>query len=108
MSRSAKRPKRAPACSGRQYAILDLQIKNGSDQTLSLNVVVTVPDKSGKAVNPVYVEEAKVSDFAAICCRAARPRSIRLRGASSPRLKVTVVVDFDGVHSSAVFRGGLS
>lgn len=95
---------------GRQYAILDLQIKNGSTKTLSLNtVVVTVLDKNGKAVNPVYVDEAKVSDFAG----DLKPGStVKARYAfavpKSSRSKVTVVVDFDGVHSSAVFRGGLS
>jgi hypothetical protein len=95
---------------GREYAILDLQIKNGSSKALSLNtVVVTVLDKSGKPVNPVYVDEAKVSDFAG----DLKPGStVKARYAfavpKSSRSKVTVVVDFDGVHSSAVFRGGLS
>lgn len=95
---------------GRQYAILDLQIKNGSDQTLSLNtVVVTVLDKSGKAVNPVYVEEAKVSDFAGDLLPGSTAKArYAFAVPKSSRSKVTVVVDFDGVHSSAVFRGGLS
>jgi len=95
---------------GRAYAILDLQIKNGSEKNLSLDtVVVTVLDKSGKPVNPVYVEEAKVSDFAGALKSGA---TVKARYAfavpANSRSKVTVVVDFDGVHSSAVFRGGLS
>lgn len=95
---------------GRAFAVLDLQIVNGSKQTLSLDtVVVTVLDKSGKAVNPVYVEDAKVADFSG----ELKPGStVKARYAfavpASSRSKVTVVVDFDGVHASAVFRGGLS
>lgn len=95
---------------GRQYAILDLQIMNGSNKDLSLDtVVVTVLDKSGKPVNPVYIEDAKVSDFAGDLKAGA---TVKARYAfavpAKSRSKVTVVVDFDGVHSSAVFRGGLS
>lgn len=95
---------------GREYAILDLQIKNGSDKTLSLNtVVVTVLDKSGKSVNPVYVDEAKVSDFAGDLKPGSTAKArYAFAVPKSSRAKVTVVVDFDGVHSSAVFRGGLS
>lgn len=95
---------------GRAYAILDLQIKNGSKKDLSLDsVVVTVLDKSGKPVNPVYIEEANVSDFAGDLKAGA---TVKARYAfavpANSRSKVTVVVDFDGAHSSAVFRGGLS
>lgn len=95
---------------GRAYAILDLQIKNGSKKSLSLDtVVVTVLNKSGRPVNPVYVEEAKVSDFAGELKAGA---TVKARYAFAvpvkSRSKVTVVVDFDGVHTSAVFRGGLS
>ena len=95
---------------GRAYAILDLQIGNGSDKTLSLDTtVVTVLDKNGKAVNPVYVDEAKVADFAGDL-KPGSTANARYAFAvpKSSRSKVTVVVDFDGVHSSAVFRGGLS
>jgi hypothetical protein len=95
---------------GRAYAILDLQIGNGSDKTLSLDTtVVTVLDKNGKAVNPVYVDEAKVADFAGDL-KPGSTANARYAFAvpNSSRSKVTVVVDFDGVHSSAVFRGGLS
>lgn len=95
---------------GRAYAILALEIKNGSERTLSLDtVVITVLDKRDKHVNPVYVAEAKVSDFAG---ELAPGKTSKARYAfavpASSRSKVTVVVDFDGVHTSGVFRGRLS
>lgn len=95
---------------GRAYAILDLQIKNGSDKTLSLDTtVVTVLDKNGKAVSPVYVNEAKVADFAGDLTPGSTAKArYAFAVPKNSRSKVTVVVDFDGVHSSAVFRGGLN
>lgn len=95
---------------GRAYAILSLEIKNGSKRTLSLDtVVITVLDKGNKQVNPVYVEEAKVSDFAGELSpgKTAKAR-YGFAVPTNSRSQVTVVVDFDGIHTSAVFRGGLS
>ncbi len=95
---------------GREHAILVLEIKNGSKRTLSLDtVVITVLDRRDRPVSPVYVEEAKVSDFAGDLAagKTAKARYAFAVPASS-RSKVTVVVDFDGVHTSAIFRGGLS
>lgn len=95
---------------GRAFAILSLEVDNGSKKALSLDtVVVTVLDRAGKPVNPVYVEEAKVSDFngelkAGATAKARYAFAVPVKS----RSKVTVVVDFDGVHTSAVFRGGLS
>lgn len=95
---------------GRQFAVLDLQISNGSKRAMSLDtVVVTVLDKSGDSVPPVYVEEIKVSDFAGEVKAGATARATYAFAVpKSSRSRVTVVVDFDGVHTSAVFRGGLS
>ncbi|MFT3970692.1 MAG: DUF4352 domain-containing protein [Micropruina sp.] len=95
---------------GRAYAILSLEIKNGSQRALSLDaVVVTVLDKSNKPVNPVYVEEANVSDFSGELKPGATAKArYAFAVPVKSRSKVTVVVDFDGVHSSAVFRGGLT
>lgn len=95
---------------GRAYAVLSLEISNGSKKALSLDtVVITVLNKSNKAVPPVYAEKASVADFAG----ELKPgETVKARYAfavpKSSRSKVTVVVDFDGVHTSAVFRGGLS
>lgn len=94
---------------GRAYAVLTLQIANKSKQNLSLDtVVVTVLDKAGKPVAPVYSDEAKASDFAG---RLTAGKTVEARYAfavpTTSRSKVTVVVDFDGIHTSAVFRGEL-
>jgi hypothetical protein len=94
---------------GRAYAVLTLQIANKSKQNLSLDtVVVTVLDKAGKPVAPVYSNEAEVADFAG---RLTAGKTVEARYAfavpKTSRSKVTVVVDFDGVHTSAVFRGEL-
>ncbi|MFT4297061.1 MAG: DUF4352 domain-containing protein [Micropruina sp.] len=94
---------------GRAYAVLDMEIANGSKRTLSLDtVVITVLDKSGKQVNPVYTDEAKVSDFAGELKAGKTAKALYAFAVpTSSRSKVTVVVDFDGVHTSAVFTGGL-
>jgi len=106
----AKETKEGPGrFPGRAYAVLSLEIENGSKQTVPLDtVVVTVLDKSNKPVSSVYVEEAKVSDFSGDLApgKSAKANYAFALPASS-RSKVTVVIDFDGTHTSAVFRGGL-
>lgn len=107
----AKETKEGPGrFPGRAYAVLFLEIDNGSKKTLSLDtVVVTVLDKANKPVAPVYVEEAKVADFAGELKPGKTAKAYYAFALpKSSRSKVTVVVDFDGVHSSAVFRGGLN
>jgi hypothetical protein len=89
--------------------VLTLQIANKSKQNLSLDtVVVTVLDKAGKPVAAVYTDEAKAADFSG---RLTAGKTVEARYAfavpKTSRSKVTVVVDFDGVHTSAVFRGEL-
>lgn len=95
---------------GREYAIITLQVANSSKQNLSTGtVVVTVLDNKDAAVAPVYVAKAKVKDFAGTVKsgKAAKARYAFALPEKS-RSKVTVIVDFDGVHTSAVFRGKLS
>ncbi|HMS36637.1 MAG TPA: DUF4352 domain-containing protein [Arachnia sp.] len=95
---------------GRAYAILSLEIANGGKDPIDLDTtVVTVLDAEDQQVAPVYVEEADVSDFAG---KVKPGKTAKARYAfavpKASRSQVTVVVDFDGVHTSAVFRGGLS
>jgi hypothetical protein len=95
---------------GRAFAVLTLEVTNKSSRDLTMNtVVVTVLDKSGKPVAPVYSDEAKVADFAGTLKKG---KTVRARYAfavpKTSRSKVTVVVDFDGAHTSAVFRGKLN
>lgn len=95
---------------GREYAILTLKAENSSKTALTMQtVVVTVLANDGESVAPVYVAKAKVHDFSGVL---AAGRSTKARYAfavpKTSRSKVTVVVDFDGVHTSAVFRGKLN
>ena len=107
----AKETKKGPGSfPGREYAVLTLRVANKSDRDLSMDtVVVTVLDKADKPVAPVYTDEAEVSDFAG-ALKAGKTASARYAFAvpKSSRSKVTVVVDFDGAHTSAVFRGKLT
>ncbi len=95
---------------GRGYAILSLEILNGGKEPIDLDTtVVTVLDAEDQQIAPVYVEEADVADFAG---KVKPGKTAKARYAfavpKASRSQVTVVVDFDGVHTSAVFRGGLS
>lgn len=107
----AKETKKGPGSfPGREYAVLTLQVVNNSDRNLSMEtVVITVLDNKDQPVAPVYVDEADVSDFAGRL-RAGKKATARYAFAvpRSSRSKVTVVVDFDGAHTSAVFRGELT
>jgi hypothetical protein len=107
----AKETKKGPGSfPGRQYAVLTLQVRNNTDRRLSMEtVVITVLDNKDKPVAPVYTTEADVSDFAGTL-KPGKKASARYAFAvpKSSRSKVTVVVDFDGAHTSAVFRGKLS
>jgi len=106
----AKETKTGPGSfPGRQYAVLTLEVDNSSGRALSMaSVVITVLDRQGRPVPPVYTSEAKVQDFSGTL-KAGRTTRARYAFAvpRSSRSKVTVVVDFDGTHTSAVFRGKL-
>lgn len=94
---------------GRAYAVFALEVTNKSDRDLSMStVIVTVLDKNGTPVAPVYTDEAEVQDFSG---ELKKGKSLQARYAfavpQASRTMVTVVVDFDGAHTSAVFRGKL-
>ena len=95
---------------GREFAVLSLQVDNKSGQALSMaTVVITVLDKDGTPVPPVYSDEADVQDFSGTIKPGATARArYAFAVPKSSRSKVTVVIDFDGRHTSAVFRGKLS
>lgn len=94
---------------GREYAIFALEIINGSTDSFSLDtVVVTVLDASAEPVQPLDVEGADVVDFAGVLKPQGTKKARYAYALPSDSLAgVTVVVDFDNVHSSAVFRGDL-
>lgn len=94
---------------GRPYALLSLEIDNGGRSPINMNTtIVTVLDAEGQQVPPVYVEDEEVADFSGEVKPGAKSKA--RYGFAVPvasRSQVTVVVDFDGIHTSAVFRGGL-
>lgn len=94
---------------GREFALLEMTIENGSKRELSLStVVITVLDSDDQPVDPVYADEAKVQDFSgAVGPGKSVTAKYAFAVAKKSQEKVTVVVDFDGVHTSAVFRGPL-
>ena len=94
---------------GRDYARLTLSIENGSSDPIDLGTsVLTVLDASGAAAVRVYAAEADTVDFAgALAPGDTATASYAFAIPADARDEVTVVVDFDGEHTSAVFRGGL-
>lgn len=95
---------------GREYARITLTLKNGSAHAIDLGTVVpTLLDKSGASLPKVYAEEAKVGDFFGTLAPGKSATAVYAFAVpASSRADVTLVVDFDALHSSAVFRGELS
>jgi hypothetical protein len=93
---------------GREYARLELELSNDSDESIDLGTaVLTVLDASGTPVAPVYAEEAQVRDFSGTL-RPGQKASAVYAFAAAKGSPITLVVDFDALHTSAVFRGELS
>ena len=94
---------------GRGYARLTLELDNGSADPIDLGTsVLTVLDKDDNRVQPVYADEADVQDFAGTL--AAGKTATAVYAFAIPEdshSQITLVVDFDADHTSAVFRGGL-
>lgn len=94
---------------GRAYAVMTLQMSNQSRRPISMaTVVVTVLDAERQPVAPVYSDEVEVQDFSGTLGEGEVARArYAFAVPESSRSEVTVVVDFDGGHTSAVFRGKL-
>ncbi|TDN90827.1 uncharacterized protein DUF4352 [Microbacterium sp. BK668] len=95
---------------GRAFARLSLQLTNGSPEPIDLGTsVLTVLDKDGQPVAPVYAEEAEVRDFSGTLRPGSTATAVYAFAIpEESRSAITLVVDFDAAHTSAVFRGGLS
>jgi hypothetical protein len=96
---------------GRTYVLFDLELVNGARTDLRLDQVV-VTALAGRPPVPVtstYIASAKPSDFSGTVRPGASARA-RYAFAMNPGPKdpVTVVVDFDGIHTSATFSGPLT
>lgn len=95
---------------GREYARITLTLKNGSSEAIDLGTVVpTLLDAAGGALPKVYAAEADVIDFSGILAPGKTATAVYAFAVpASARDSVTLVVDFDDIHTSAVFRGELS
>ncbi|MFT4258386.1 hypothetical protein [Microbacterium sp.] len=94
----------------REYTRLTITFDNGSSAPIDLgSSVLTMLDAGGAPVAPVYAVEANVSDFSGtVAAGASTTAAYAFALPASSRDQVTLVIDFDGAHTSAVFRGGLS
>lgn len=93
----------------REYARLTITIDNGSSEAIDLGTsVLTLLDAGGATAVRVYAAEAEAVDFAGTL-EAGETASAAYAFAipAGARDEVTLVVDFDGDHTSAVFRGEL-
>ena len=94
---------------GRGYARLTIELTNGSPDTIDLGTsVLTMLDRDGGRVQPVYANEADVRDFAGSLSPGDAATAVYAFAVpEESRSHITLVVDFDAEHTSAVFRGGL-
>lgn len=93
----------------REYARLTMTIDNDSSEAIDLGTsVLTLLDAGGTAAVRVYAAEAKTIDFAGtLAAGKSATATYAFAIPSDARDEITLVVDFDGDHTSAVFRGGL-
>jgi hypothetical protein len=93
---------------GREFVKFDIELANGSDKPIDLNsvVVTTFYGASNQLAPPVYTPSAGTADFSGEL--AAGQKATASYGYAIPTADlgtVTMVVDFDAVHSSATFTG---
>ena len=95
---------------GREYVRFTVKLTNASAKPVNLNevVVTTFYGTTKQLAAPVYTESAGTYDFTGTVKPGA---SITARYAfavpTKERRSVTMVVDFDGLHSSATYRGAV-
>jgi hypothetical protein len=96
---------------GRELLVVDVQITNGSAAPITLNqVVMTTYYGQAKQLAPgVYPGNVEVKDFSGTVSPAATSSARYAFAVPAAELSVvTMVVDFDASHASAVFTGSVS
>jgi len=96
---------------GREFVKFDLELVNGSGQPINLNSVVVTTFYGGtkQLAAPVYTPSAQTADFSGDLAPGAKATaSYGFAVPVSELGNVTMVVDFDGVHSSATFTGAVT
>ncbi|WP_460966860.1 hypothetical protein [Pedococcus soli] len=95
---------------GRKYVRFELKLTNGSAKAINLNQVVltTYYSASKQLAAPVYTESAKTYDFSGIVKPGASATAFYAFAVPDSGLKkLTMVVDFDGTHTSATYSGAV-
>ena len=93
---------------GREYVLFNLRLTNGASSPIHLGQVVVTSfyGKSRQLAAPVYTQGAGASDFSGVVKPGASATASYAFAVPVNALSdVTMVVDFDGVHTSATFRG---
>ncbi|HOF18619.1 MAG TPA: hypothetical protein PK082_06895, partial [Phycisphaerae bacterium] len=92
---------------GRGYLRLDLAMVNGSKTDIDISqVVVSGRVGTGAPAPPVYPVAESPSDFSGVLAPGKEARAVYVVAISpKPGEAVTITVDFDGAHTSAVFTG---
>ncbi len=96
---------------GREFVKFDLELTNGSGQPIDLNsvVVTTFYGGSKQLAAPVYTPSAGTVDFSGVLAPGAKATaSYGFAVPVSELGNVTMIIDFDAVHSSATFTGAVT
>ena len=98
------------ASTGREFTRLTVELTNGSAAPIDVSTsVVTVLDAAGARLVPVYTPESQARDFSGSVDPGQRTTAVYAVAAPADHsAPLTVVVDFDAVHTSAVFRDARS
>jgi len=95
---------------GREYVRFTLKLTNGSTKAVNLNQVVltTSYGATKQLAAPVYTESAGTYDFSGTVKPGASATALYAFAVPTKQLnRVAMVVDFDGLHTSATYTGAV-
>lgn len=95
---------------GRAYVRFTLKLTNGSTKAVNLNQVVltTTYGATKQLAAPVYTESAGTYDFSGTVKPGASATALYAFAVPTKQLnRVAMVVDFDGLHTSATYTGAV-
>ncbi|SDP38127.1 hypothetical protein SAMN04489867_2252 [Pedococcus dokdonensis] len=100
----------AGVMNGREYVRFTVKLTNGSTKAVNLNqvVVTTTYGASAQLAAPVYTDSAGTYDFSGTVKPGASATALYAFAVPVKQLnRVTMVVDFDGLHTSATYSGAV-
>jgi hypothetical protein len=95
---------------GREYVRFTVKLTNGSAKAVNLNevVVTTFYGSARQLAAPVYTESAGTYDLSGTVKPGAAATALYAFAVPATQLgRVTMVVDFDGLHTSATYTGAV-